>query len=342
MPVTDSTSAPELPFVVETLNLRDAHDFTPLDTALRAMHAQSIDRSRFEIIVVVDPSAEPELAGHLEANWPDVRVLEVPPGTHYYAMKNAGAVAARGAVVGYVDADCQPAPSWAESMCEALLRSDAPPSFAVGAYDTPRSLESWLARAFLVTIFANQIGRAARQTNSIAASNSAVLRERIVAEPFRDDPFFHGPDVEMATRILGRGEQIVLVPGARNIHDHEPGLASQHGRGVYWGYCFLRLRLEGSPEVKYAKLFRRLGPLAPLAVVPAKALIDVRHLLERRRDLEAGAGATLAVAGLLVLNALSVSLGAMRYYAGLPPPRQPQNTRFSGTRRATDPTDLTD
>lgn len=258
MPVTDSTSAPELSFVVETLNLRDAHDFTPLDTALRAMHAQSIDRSRFEIIVVVDPSAEPELAGHLEANWPDVRVLEVPPGTHYYAMKNAGAVAARGAVVGYVDADCQPAPSWAESMCEALLRSDAPPSFAVGAYDTPRSLESWLARAFLVTIFANQIGRAARQTNSIAASNSAVLRERIVAEPFRDDPFFHGPDVEMATRILGRGEQIVLVPGARNIHDHEPGLASQHGRGVYWGYCFLRLRLEGSPEVKYAKLFRRL------------------------------------------------------------------------------------
>lgn len=330
MPATDPTTTPDLSFVVETLNLRDAHDFTPLDTALTAMHAQTLDRSNFEIIVVVDPSAEPELAGHLGAKWSDVRVLEVPPGTHYYAMKNAGAVAARGAVVGYVDADCQPAPTWAEAMCEVLLRSDDPPAFAVGAYDTPRSAESWLARAFLVTIFANQIGQAARRTNSIAASNSAVRRDRIVAEPFREDPFFHGPDVELTTRILGRGDRIVLVPGARNIHDHEPGFASQHGRGVYWGYCFLRLRLEGSPEVKYAKLFRTLGPLAPLAVAPAKALIDIRNLLARRRDLDAGAGATLAVAGLLVLNALSASLGAMRYYAGLPPPRQPQVTRFSG------------
>jgi hypothetical protein len=316
-------------FVVETLNLRDAHDFTPLDTALGALSEQTIDRSSCEIIVVVDPVAEPELPLHLAAKWPDVLILEVPSGTHYYAMKNAGAVAARGAVIGYVDADCQAAPEWAESMCEALQRSDEPPAFAVGAYDTPRSRTSWLAKAFLVTIFAHQVGRSERRTDSIAASNCAVLRDRIVSEPFREDPFFHGPDVEMVTRILDVGGRVVLIPAARNIHDHEPGFASQHGRGVYWGYCFLRLRLEGSPAVKYATLFRRLGPLAPLAVMPAKCAIDLRNLIKRRRDLEAGAADTLAVAGLLVLNAFSASLGAMRYYAGLPPPQTPQNTRFA-------------
>lgn len=334
MPAYVSSRKLELSFVVETLNLRDAHDFTPLDTALGTLEAQTLARDRFEIVVVVDPEAEPELSRHLAAEWPDVRVLAVPPGTHYYAMKNAGAVAARGAVVGYVDADCQAAPEWAESMCEALLRQDDPPAFAVGAYDTPRSRTSWLAKAFLVTIFGNQVGRTERRTDSIAASNCAVLRDRIVAEPFREDPFFHGPDVEMVTRILARRERAVLIPAARNIHDHEPGFASQHGRGVYWGYCFLRLRLEGSPAVKYATFFRRLGPLAPLAVMPAKVAIDLRNLIKRRYDLEAGVGATLAVAGLLVLNAFSASLGAMRYYAGLPPPQTPQNTRFATSAQA--------
>ena len=330
--MTDVPSNPtlDLSFVVETLNLRDAHDFTPLDVALGAMNEQTADRARYEIIVVVDPTAEPELSRHLECRWPDVRVLEVSPGTHYYAMKNAGAAAAaRGQVIGFTDADCQPAPTWVDAMCTALLGRDDPPAIGVGAYDTPRSSESWLAKAFLVSIFAGQIGRTERPTTGFAASNSAILRERIVREPFLEDPFFHGPDVELATRLRARGERMLLVPGARNIHDHEPGFAAQHGRGVYWGYCFLRLRLDGSSNVKYARLFRRLGPLAPLAVLPAKSVIDLRHLLERRRDLEAGFGATLAVAMLLVLNAFSASLGAMRYYAGLPAPRQPQVTRFA-------------
>lgn len=319
----------DLTFVIETLNLRDAHDYTPLDTALRAISRQTHPADRLQTIVVVDPAAEPGLSAWCAAAWPGVAVLEVPAGTHYYAMKNAGARAARGRIVGYVDADCQPAPEWAASMLEALSGDDGTVAFAVGVYDTPRSSASWLAKAFLMSIFANQVGIATRPTSSIAASNCAVRRDRIVARPFREDPFFHGPDVEMSTRVSADGERMVLVAGARNIHDHEPGFGAQHGRGVYWGYCFLRLRLDGSPDVPYARLFRRLGPLAPLAVLPAKAAIDLRNLIRRRQDLAASVPDTIAVAGLLVMNAFSASLGAMRYAAGLPPPRQPQVTRFS-------------
>lgn len=329
MPASDSRPALDLSFVVETLNLRDAHDFSPLDTALTAMNDQTVDRSRFEILVIVDPAAEPELHSYLSDRWPDVRVIEVPPGTHYYAMKNAGVRAARGRVIGFVDADCRPAPIWAEAMLEVLESGSRAPAFAVGAYDTPRSASSSLAKAFLVTIFARQVGRTERPTKSFAASNCAVLRDRMIADPFREDPFFHGPDVELASKLVERGEQLTLVPGARNVHDHEPGFAAQHGRGVYWGYCFLRLRLEGSEAVPYASLFRRLGPLAPLAVVPAKTFIDVKQATLLRRDLGMSAFETVGVCGLLVLNAFSASLGAMRYYAGLPPPRQPQVTRFT-------------
>jgi glycosyltransferase involved in cell wall biosynthesis len=323
---------PDLTFVVETLNLRDEHDFSPLDASLAALRAQSIDPSRYEIIVVVDPDAEPALERHLAENWPGVRYLAAP-GAHYYAMKNAGARAALGRIVGYVDADCIVSPGWATAMIEAL-DGNTSASCAVGRYDTHDSDTSAFAQAFLVSLFGHQCGRAHRDITSIAASNCALRRDDVTAEPWHEQPYFHGPDVEKASSITERGGRIVAVPAAESRHDHEPGLAAQHGRGVYWGYCFLRLRREATSDVPFGRLFSRLGPLAPLAVVPAKAAIDLRRLAERRRDLGLSLLQTARVAGLLVLNSLSCGVGAMRCFAGLPPPRTPQNTHFGGHRDA--------
>ncbi|MCC6744341.1 MAG: glycosyltransferase [Acidobacteria bacterium] len=329
MPQTHAIQSIDLSFVVETLNLRVAHDYTPLDTALSALSHQTADRARYEILVVVDPAKEPGLRAHLGRDWPGVRVVEVEPGTHYYAMKNAGARAACGRLVGYVDADCSPVSTWADSIVEALTSGQSPPAIAVGSYDTPRSGESWIAKAFLITIFGRHAGRTQCATSSFAASNSAVLRERMLSDPFNDHPYFHGPDVEFASRALARGDRIELVPGATSLHDHEPGFAAQHGRGVYWGYCFLRLRRESDVRVPYGALFRRLGKLAPLALIPAKTFIDLRRAFQLRRDLALNPIAIAGVSGLLILNAFSVSLGAMRYEAGLPPPRQPQDHNFA-------------
>lgn len=317
----------ELSFVVETLNLRDAHDFTPLDANLAALSAQTLDPSLYETIVVVDPSVEPALQQYLADRWPGVRVVTAP-GAHYYAQKNAGARAAHGRVVGYVDADCIAVPGWARAMIDALDR-DTRASCVVGRYDTPRSDQSAFAQALLVTLFGHHCGRVARDISSVAASNSAFRRDDILAEPWLEDPFFHGPDVDKASRVAARGGRIMFVPEAQSVHDHEPGLAAQHGRGLYWGYCFLRLRREGPPTVPYSRLFRGLGPAAPVAVVPAKLAIDMLRLLERRRDLGLSLIGTIRVACLLALNAFSTGLGALRYYAGLPPPQTPQNTRFA-------------
>lgn len=317
----------ELSFVVETLNLRDAHDFTPLDANLAALGAQTLDPSRYEVIVVVDPSVEPSLPQHLAERWPLVRVVTAP-GAHYYAQKNAGARAARGRVVGYVDADCIAVPGWARAMIDALDR-DPRAACAVGRYDTPRSDRSAFAQAFLVTLFGHHCGRVARDISSVAASNSAFRRDDIVGDPWVEEPYFHGPDVAKASQVAARGGRILFVPEAQSVHDHEPGLAAQHGRGLYWGYCFLRLRREGPPTVPYSQLFRGLGPAAPVAVVPAKLGIDMLRLLERRRDLGLTVIGTVRVACLLTLNAFSTGVGALRYYAGLPPPQTPQNTRFA-------------
>jgi glycosyltransferase involved in cell wall biosynthesis len=320
-----SQTYPELSFVVETMNLRPGEGFGALVRALAAIARQTIAPDRYEVLVAVDALRHPNLGEHLARAAPRVRVVECP-GAHYYRQKNLGALAARGRVVGFVDADCDPAPGWAEAVLNAFARAGDDLCVVQGRYRTHSLETSSLAQAFLVTTFGHQAAATERRLESLAASNCAFRREEILARPFREDPVYHGPDVEKAAEIRTAGRHILLVPEAANSHDHEPGLRAMHARGVYWGYCFLKLRRDGTGNARYARLFRALGPLAPLAVVPAKAWIDVRRLGERRRDLGLGAAATVTCAAVLVANALSVGVGAARCILGLPPQREPRAT----------------
>jgi hypothetical protein len=324
----ESARPPELSFVVETVNLRTEGAFGSLDAALGSIRSQTIGRDRFEVLVVVDPRRQPALAGHLRARAPDVRVVDAPQA-HYYAQKNAGARAARGEIVGFVDADCELAPTWAESVLEVFARGDAAIAAVVGAYDTDASDRSAWAQVFLVTTFGHQAARSERPIPSLAASNCAFRRAELLETPFDEDPFFHGPDVRLAAKIAASGRRILLVPGAANRHDHDPGLGAMHARGRYWGYCFLSLRQRGDLDVPYGRLFRALGPLAPAAIVPAKLWIDWKRLGERRRDLHLGPLQVAKCAGLMALNAVSAGAGAARVTLGLAPPTAPQHSRWA-------------
>ena len=82
---------------------------------LAALGAQSLDADRFEILLVDnDPAAgtaPPPLPGN-------ARVLPgTAPGS--YAARNAGAASARGALIAFTDADCNPDPDWLEALREA-------------------------------------------------------------------------------------------------------------------------------------------------------------------------------------------------------------------------------
>jgi glycosyl transferase family 2 len=323
----------ELSFVVETTNLRPDDGVEPLDRALCAIRGQTLAADRVEVIVVVDPLVHPTLGDHLARAWPHARVVDAA-GAHYYRQKNEGARVARGRIVGFVDADCDPAPGWGAAVIAAFERGADALGAAQGRYATHSLDRSTLARAFLVTTFGHQAAASERRIRSLAASNCAFRREEIVAHPFREDAVFHGPDVEMVEVLAARGRHILLVPDALSRHDHDPGIRAMVARGVYWGYCFLKLRREGSGDVSHTRLFRALGPLAPLALVPAKAVIDLRRLGERRRDLGLGVGSTVACAAVLAFNALAVGVGAARYLVGSEPPREPQATGFAGRRTA--------
>jgi hypothetical protein len=317
----------DLSFVVETINLRDEGDFEPLDAALAHVRKQTLSRDRYEVIVVVNPTLQPRLRSHLDTHHPAVRVVEAP-GSHYYEQKNVGARAARGEIVGFVDADCEPVPTWGEAVLEIFSRNDDTIGAVQGAYDTPGSDRSAVALHFLLTTFGHQAGRTERVIDSLAASNCAFRRADLLATPFDEKAFFHGPDVRMATAIRVSGRHVLLTPDAANRHDHEPGVAGMLGRGAYWGYCFLRLRHDETDDIHYVRLFRGLGPLAPCALVPMKAARDIRQLVAKRRELSVRPFLAARCAGLMILNAVAVGVGAARYQFGLTPPPAPQVTIF--------------
>jgi hypothetical protein len=318
-------SGPLISFVVETCNIAPGQSFDAIDCALAGIARQTLPPDSVEVLVMSDPQRTPGLRAHLERSAPQVRVVDCP-GLHYYAQKNLGARLARADVVGFVDADCDPVPEWAEAVLDTFARGGERVAVVQGRYRTHSLARSSTARAFLVTTFGHQAAATERALSSLAASNCAVRRNELLERPFREDPFFHGPDVAKAAELQSRGAAILLASRAINSHDHEPGLRAQHVRGMYWGYCFLKLRHSGGREARYGRLFRALGPIAPFVLAPAKAIIDLRRLVQRRSDLELGVADCLGCAAMLLLNSLSVGAGAARFAFGLSPPRSPQET----------------
>ena len=105
---------PEVTVVVPTYR-RD----TRLAFTLDGLAAQTLDRSRFEVLVVRDDDAE--LPGAMPEGL-DVRVITQPaPGP---AMRrNRGWQEARGSLIAFTDDDCRPAPGWLEALLEAHLQT---------------------------------------------------------------------------------------------------------------------------------------------------------------------------------------------------------------------------
>ncbi len=309
---------PRLSIVVETVNT-PAGDRRRLDACLAALAAQTLAASAFEVIVAIDPAVHPRLAAHVAAVAPAARTLDAR-GRHYYAQKNLGARAARADVVAFIDSDCVPASTWAAAIVEAFARADAALGAVQGTIDCGDSVA---AKAFLVTSFPDLQTRAARATRTLTGNNSAFRRCDLVASPFDETPVFHGPEVRTAARLRREGRAIVLLPQAANRHYFTPGLGGFLTFGTYWGWCFLALRRDPRADVRYARLFRTLGPASPLVLAPAKAALDTARLLRRRRDLGLGAGAAVVAAGLLWAHAAAVGLGAALAVVGREPPVPP-------------------
>ena len=312
-------NGPQLSIVIETLNYQRG-DHQLLAAVLQSLRRQSLTQGALELIVVADPQKHPELKALLSQLDPAARLLAAP-GAHYYAQKNRGAEAARSPIIGFIDSDCVPCPTWAATVLGHLAGDPDPPSAVQGTVVTGRSIE---AIAFAVTSFGQVQGYATRTTGMLTGNNCAFRRAEFLAAPFAEAPWFHGPEVSKAAAIHAGGGTILLDPGAQVHHAFYPGIANFFVFATYWGWCFLHLRRSSPVKIRYATLFNRLGWLAPLALVPAKMLMDSYRMVQQRKPMRLSWRQFLGATTLLLLMAPAVGYGALLERLG----RKPMTPRY--------------
>ncbi len=203
-----------------------------LPGALTALGAQTLPAGSFEVIVVDDGSRDETaaVAGRLGA-----RVLRQEnrgPG----AARNAGARAARGEILLFTDADCEPAPDWLERMLAPF--ADPAAAGAQGAYLTRQRS---LAARFAQLEFEDRYRLQAKNARiSMVATYAAAYRRDIFLENGGFDERFteaNNEDAEFSYRLHGKGKKLVFVPLARTYHRH-PGTLRRYLRvkflRAYW------------------------------------------------------------------------------------------------------------
>jgi len=110
------TQAPDISILIPHYNQPHL-----LEKCLASLDRQTLDRSRYEIIVA--DNATPGGVENVRAAFPHVRFVEAPERGAAPA-RNAALDIAKGAVIAFIDSDCVAAPDWLESGLDGLKDAD--------------------------------------------------------------------------------------------------------------------------------------------------------------------------------------------------------------------------
>lgn len=200
---------------------------------VQALDRQSIPRERYEIIVVDDGSTD-GTADAARAAGAD-RVLRIPHAGPS-AARNAGLEAARGEIVLFTDADCEPSPRWVERMVAPF--SDPEVMGSKGTYRTrQRSLIARLVQREYEIRY-ERMARAARI--DFIDTYAAAYRRKLLLQAGGFDPAFPIPsaeDIDLSFRLAQAGHRLVFVPEAWVWHTHPDRLWTylmRKGRYGFW------------------------------------------------------------------------------------------------------------
>jgi GT2 family glycosyltransferase len=297
-------SAPEVSVVVPS-HARAVR----LARLLDALHAQTLDRDRFEVVVVHDYDA---LADHPLA----MRALRIAPAQRGPArQRNLGWRAARAPLIAFTDDDCRPEAAWLERLLAAAR--EHPGAIVQGATaPDPDELDA-LASPYARTISVDPPGRFAQTCN--------ILYPRALLEGVGgfDErlPAPAGEDTDLALRARAAGAPYVGAPDALVFHAVEayslagavrlafkwrhlayvvrrhPEVRSWFALRVFWREAHLRLclALAGAalarrhplaaalclPYLRERLAVRGTGPRARLTAareLPGRAAVDLAEL----------------------------------------------------------------
>lgn len=204
-----------------------SHDTTPLysvivpaynaaatlDACLAALARQTVAPAAYEILLVDDGSTDDTAA---IARRHGVTVLRLEHAGAA-AARNAGARRARGPILLFTDADCEPLPDWIERMAAPF--ADPEVAGVKGAYHTRQS--SLVAR-FAQAEYEEKYRRLARRDRiDFVDTYAAAYRRGVFWAHGGFDPYFAlDEDQEFSFRLARAGRKLVFAPDARVYHHH--------------------------------------------------------------------------------------------------------------------------
>ena len=218
-----------------------------LPQCLNALHRQSIDRSRYEIIVVDDGSTDNTATVAEQvlntSSAQDIHATQVIRATHGgpAQARNLGAQAAQGSLLLFTDADCEPVPDWIEQISSVFVD----PSIS-GAKGTYRTRQTSLMARFVQQEYQERYDRLQRLAPiDFVDTYSAAYRRDVFIDQGGFDavglPTASVEDQEFSFRLTASGHRLVFVPEAVVYHQHNASLRRYFRRKYYIGcwkiYC---------------------------------------------------------------------------------------------------------
>jgi glycosyltransferase involved in cell wall biosynthesis len=198
-----------------------------LDACLGALSRQTMERARYEVIVVDDGSSDGTAR---VAARPGVTVIR-QDHAGAAAARNRGAQQARGQVLLFTDSDCEPLPDWVEQM----LAPFADPEVA-GVRGVYRTRQRAAVARFAQAEYEEKYGRLARAgaVDFVDTYAAAYRRSVFVAHQGFHPGFLLDEDQEFSYRLAREGCKLAFAPAAVVVHRHPATL---------WGYAWRKVKL---------------------------------------------------------------------------------------------------
>jgi glycosyltransferase involved in cell wall biosynthesis len=218
-----------------------------LPYCLNALLHQSIERARYEIIVVDDGSSDRTVSLAQEIFKGDA-LTQVIAASHGgpAAARNVGARAAQGEVILFTDSDCEPAPNWIESLTTAFSETNV-----VGAKGAYRTRQRSLVARFVQQEYQTKYDHMLSLTSIdfIDTYSAAYRRAAFLANGGFDETFTTASveDQEFSFRLASQGQRLVFAPDAIVFHQHDASPLEYFRRKFnigYWKAYVLRLHPE--------------------------------------------------------------------------------------------------
>lgn len=190
-------------------------DEASLDGTLTAVTSQAEAFGESAEIVVIDASGRRldhiRLRHEIQVRWVQ---FDQPPGVAVTIphQRNAGVNEARGEVIVFIDAACQPEPDWLVRLVAPLSEGE---HITAGLILSPQGStgQNWIDRHVL------EEAQGCDYISQWGAANLAFRREVYDAVGGFDEGFAYGSDVDFSWRVTDAGYRIRWVPDAVIRHD---------------------------------------------------------------------------------------------------------------------------